>query len=115
MKNFLKPILLATVALAYSMGCIAEVEDDDPDFRFAAQKAGECEVYYFVVDGATERAALTACGELCDDIICPDWENDAVASIPGPAGDDDTWMCDCTCPCDEEEAEPVAFEGAQQL
>ena len=67
-----------------------------------ASAACEKEVYYFVVDGKDKAAALDACEDVCEGIFCADWENDAVASIPGNAGDDDTWKCDCTCECDDD-------------
>jgi hypothetical protein len=69
---------------------------------FSASAACEKEVYYFTVEGDDEAAALAACKGVCDGDICSNWKNDAVASIQGNAGDDDTWKCDCTCECDDD-------------
>ena len=68
----------------------------------AGASACKKEVYYFVVDGDDKAAALSACGDVCEGVICPDFDTEAVASIPGNAGDDDTWRCDCTCPCNND-------------
>lgn len=110
--TYLGTCLLACSCLVASLGCIAEVEDEDAELRIAAlppvgapqPAGGACEEeYYFVVNGDTQRAAQAACDELCAGIICADPDEDAVACIPGNAGDADTWKCDCKCGCDDAE------------
>ena len=68
---------------------------------------------YFVLDPENEAEALSACEDVCEGIVCQDWENDAVASIPGNAGDDDTWKCDCTCECDDDRGAGLREAAAQ--
>lgn len=118
----LRTCLLACSCLGASMGCIAEVEDEDSELRIAAQPpfggaqpvGGACEEeYYFVVEGDTKREAQAACDELCAGIVCPDPDEDALACIPGNAGDGDSWKCDCKCGCDDAGADACGLGLAE--
>lgn len=107
----LKFTILALFSLS-TVAC-AEAEDSNVELRagVAAQAEKiECEEEYdFVVEGDTQKAAVTACDEVCEGVICKDGE-DAIASVPGNAGDKDSWLCDCKCGCpDEVDAEPAGL------
>jgi hypothetical protein len=104
----LRTCLLACSCLVASLGCIAEIEDEDTELRIAAQPqplGGACdEEYYYVVNGATQREAQAACDAICEGVICADPDEDALACIPGNAGNANTWKCDCKCGCDDSES-----------
>ena len=61
------------------------------------------EAYYYVVEGDTQHAAQASCDEVCSGVICPG-NAEARATMPGDATSDDSWKCDCTCGCDDEDA-----------
>lgn len=104
---------LIVALFSLSTFACAEAEDSNVELRAGVAAQAEkitCEEeYYFVVEGDTEKAAVTACDEVCEGVICKDGE-DAIASVPGNAGDKDSWLCDCKCGCpDEIDALPAAF------
>lgn len=106
-----KLIILALFSLS-TFACV-EAEDSDVELRAGVAAQAEkikCEEEYnYVVEGDTKEAAVGACDEVCVGVVCKDGK-DAIASVPGNAGDKDSWLCDCKCGCpDEIDAEPAAF------
>ena len=100
MKTFTR-ILFVTLPLLAS-AC----DEADPQATLragVAEAAVACaEEYYYTVEAKTRDDAQKACDEICADVICENPEEDAIATIPGNAGDGDTWKCDCKCGCPKE-------------
>lgn len=100
MKTFTR-ILFASLTL-FAAAC----DESDPETKLragVAEAAVKCaEEYYYTVEADTLDDAQTACDEVCSGVICKDPDEDAVATVPGNAGDKDTWKCDCKCGCPKE-------------
>jgi len=87
----------------------AQLRADSGDSSW--KRRGQCatETYYYVVEGADAKDAGAACDDICDDIMCPDGEYDAITQLGEnyQDGDPNLWLCDCICmECDQKSDKP---------